>query len=292
MNTSLSTSNPTAPEARIRPPTGRIGIRALPFFAVIAMAFTLLHPSAAEAAPLRQTSLVITCPSTPLVAGNVNTCVATVNDTALGTRSLPLGSVNFSSSNSKLAAIPGPCVLVQSRPSSTSCQVRVVGLGGGSGQLNATYAPNDGVHQVSTGKMGITTQPASGPGIVTSSSATGVTSLAAAPVIDLGVGHVGDLTSAYIVGCSTANGGGYWGEFASYGAGTDPLVDPYGKPFEDRTADDGGGSVQGNIPADTVRGEWHGRWYCASASPASPDDPAITWMSPLYSFTIADPSPA
>ncbi len=115
----------------------------------------------------RSTSTTVDCPaSTP--ANSPASCTVTVRDTASGTKSPPLGTVDFSvsgPSGSTPIIAADPCLLITADTSSSSCLVEFTATTAGSYTIQGTYEPIS-VHATSTGTDTITVT-AGPPALVT-----------------------------------------------------------------------------------------------------------------------------
>ncbi|WCO66017.1 DUF4214 domain-containing protein [Iamia majanohamensis] len=76
----------------------------------------------------------------------------------------------------------------------------------------------------------------------------------------------------------------YMGQFVSTAG--DPSVETGTKEYEAQVDVGGSFTWDTSIPLDHPMGVFYSRWYCSTAPATTIDDPAMLWVSPLYTFTI------
>ena len=106
----------------------------------------------------RPTQTTVSCVDSSFEAGGSTNCTATVSDTGAGTKTTPIGTVDWSS-NLTATFVPDPCLL---SPTATvgvaSCTVAFSSTKAGTHTITATYG-GDAIHEGSTGGTTVTVTP-------------------------------------------------------------------------------------------------------------------------------------
>ena len=112
---------------------------------------------------VRSTSTTLACTPGSASLGSQTTCTATINDTGAGTKSVPTGTVSFTSNSAGTFSNPGnSCSLgATENPGQASCQVTYTptSLGSGSHAITAAYG-GDSSHTQSSGNASLPIVPA------------------------------------------------------------------------------------------------------------------------------------
>lgn len=251
---------------------GRVAVLVAAATAVLATAGIAAPSEAVDAAAFRDTRTRITCTPKSGLSGRPISCEVEVRDRGQGDPVAPEGILDLASTPDDAQMPEGECVLAAASTDTSTCVVTLLYLSPGRRTVVATFTPTDGVHTTSSSdKVDVTMKAPATPVVYSPQKGK--------------EGRPGEQVQVYISACSSTRGRAVWGEFVSRGADSDPLVAPDGKPIEAVVAVDGSGRMTFDIGGGGD-GVWQSRWFCADASPTGPDDPAVTWVSDLYTFTV------